>query len=289
MNWPVLVAGAFVLAMVAGFLYWQINLAEGVYMGRRVVVWLYDRYASRYDAVKKFNDNDEAWFLGAPLAEALKGVSTSLVLDVATGTGRLPLALFRQPAFSGRIIALDLSRKMLRQTAIKTSAYRDRLTLLLQDATQLPFPNEVFNAVTCLEALEFVPDSHATLAEMVRVLRPGGILLISNRIGPGVRWMPGRTMSRPQLIALLESMSLRNVSFGAWQIDYDMIWVRKPVPELWTTSVHALDLVPATLPHLLCCPRCANTPLSRQDKAFRCNSCNGHYPITEDGVIEMRA
>jgi ubiquinone/menaquinone biosynthesis C-methylase UbiE len=279
MNWPVLAGGALVLAVLTALLYWQLSLAEGAYLGRRVVTWLYDRFAPRYDAIKQFDERDEAWFLGGPLAQALLGARVPLVLDVATGTARLPLALFRQPTFNGRVVALDLSRQMLRHAAAKTTAYQDRLTLLWQDGTHLPFPDDVFDAVTCIEALEFLPDARATLAEMVRVLRLGGVLLVSNRVGPGARWMPGRTMDRQAFAALLESLSLTAVGVSAWQVDYDIAWARK--------GGRSSAAAPSTLPALLRCPRCATGPLARQGRAFHCVACAGRYPISDDGVIEM--
>jgi ubiquinone/menaquinone biosynthesis C-methylase UbiE len=285
-NWPLLAAGAVLLAALAALLYWQITLAEGVYLGRRVVVLLYDRFAPRYDAVKQFNETDEAWFLGWPLAQALQGVTTSLVLDVATGTARLPLALFRQPNFTGRIVGLDLSREMLRRAAENTLAYQDRVTFLWQDATQLPFPDQVFHAVTCLEALEFLPDAHATLAEMTRVLRAGGLLFISNRIGIGKRWMPTRTMSQGALTALLESLGLEDVRTAVWQVDYDIVWARKPAAST-SGFLGRGGPPPATLPHLLRCPHCACASLDRQDNAFVCDACGRHYPLAVDGVVEL--
>jgi ubiquinone/menaquinone biosynthesis C-methylase UbiE len=262
-------------------LYWQLIVAEGAYLGRRVVVLLYDLYASRYDRVKQFDEKDEAWFLGEPLARALLFVPSPLVLDVATGSGRLPLALFRQHNFTGRIVALDLSRQMLRRAAASTDTHRDRITLLWQGATQLPFPNAVFDAVTCLEALEFLPDARATLVEMVRVLRPGGILLISNRTGPGVRWMPGRTFDRQALTTLLASLSLDEARVNTWQIDYDIAWARKPA------TTRTFDAAPSTLPELLRCPRCASETLTRKDRAYGCDACGRRYPIANDGVVEM--
>lgn len=305
MNGSVLVGGAVLLLVLAVLLHWQLNLAEGVYLGSRAVVWLYDRFAPRYDRVKQFSERDEAHFLGEPLARALRGVATSLVLDVATGTARLPLALFRQPTFTGRVVALDLSREMLRQAAANTSLYQDRLTLLWQDATWLPFPDGVFHAVTCIEALEFLPDARATLAEMARVLRPGGILLITNRTGPGVRWMPGRTMTRQDLTALLESLALEKVNIAVWQIDYDMAWARKPIarPGVTPDQVYADPFL--TLPDLLRCPKCArgsrvpgtvqplptlgrdSRPLTRRDRAFNCEVCGSDFPLADDGVVEL--
>jgi SAM-dependent methyltransferase len=294
MNWPVLAGGVLLFVASMALLYWQLAVAEGVYLGRRVVVWLYDLHAPRYDGVKRFNARDETWFLGEPLATALLGVPAPLVLDVATGTGRLPLALFGQPTCTGRVVALDLSRQMLRRAAANTATYRDRLTLLWQDASRLPFPDAVFDAVTCLEALEFLPDARAALTEMARVLRPGGVLLTSNRTGPGTRWLPGRTMGREALAVLLESLALDEVQVGAWQIDYDIAWARKP-----PTAGLSLQAVgspkpeftpkprPSTLPALLRCPRCASSPLTRQGRAFFCDTCASRYPIADDGVVEM--
>ncbi len=284
MFWVILLGGAF---LVGALLYWQLSLAEGVYLGRRVVVWLYDRFAPRYDVTKQFSARDEARFLGQPLAQALANMGAPLVLDVATGTARLPLALCRQPDFAGRVIALDLSRQMLRRAAANLAAHRDRVTLLWQDASRLPFTDQVFDAVTCLEALEFVPDARAALAEMVRVLRPGGVLLLSNRIGSGARWLPRRTLSSRDFAALLESAGLEQVQVRAWQVDYDLLWARKRSTELLSGPGQAMQAAPATLPALLQCPHCADGALTRHDHAFICVSCDSRYPIAEDDVVEL--
>ncbi len=276
MTWPLWVGGVLLLV---GLLYWMLILAEGAYLGRRVVAWLYDLYATRYDGIKQFDPHDESWFLGGPLTRALLEVPCPLVLDVATGTARLPMALLAQPNFGGRIVGLDLSRRMLHQAAAKTSPHRDRLTLLWQDADRLPFPDASFDAVSCLEALEFLPDPHAALIEMTRVLRPGGILLVSNRIGPSARWLPGRTLDRETLQASLTSLGLEGTRVNIWQVDYDIAWARKPG--------HATRAAPPTLPALLCCPHCNCGPLERQDRAFGCAACGRRYPIAADGVIEM--
>lgn len=276
MIWLALGAG---LLLGAALLYWQLELAEGAYLGPKVVVWLYDRFAPRYDATKKFNPVEEDWFLGRPLAQALAGIGSPLVLDVATGTGRLPLTLCRQPDFGGRVVALDLSRQMLHHAAHNLAALRDRVTLVWQDATCLPFPDAAFDAATCLEALEFLPDAHATLTEMVRVLRPGGILLTTNRIGGSARWLPGRTMGRDACIALLSRLGLEQVRVNAWQVDYDLVWAHKGG---WSTRP-----APATLAALLRCPHCATRPLTPGRQGWSCSRCGRWYPLAADGVIEL--
>jgi ubiquinone/menaquinone biosynthesis C-methylase UbiE len=214
--------------LIAALLYWQLILAEGAYLGRRVVAWLYDLVATRYNAIKQFTAEDDARFLGLPLALSLQGELDPIVLDVATGTSRLPLALCQQPAFHGRIIALDSARRMLHEAARYVAEYRQRVTWVWQSAVPLPFDDDAFAAVTCLEALEFMPDTRAALAECMRVLKPGGLLLVSNRIATGARLMPGKTFPKTQFESLLMALGLAEVTTQAWQFDYDLVWSIKP-------------------------------------------------------------
>ncbi|MGQ9768890.1 MAG: class I SAM-dependent methyltransferase, partial [Anaerolineae bacterium] len=130
MGWLTLLLILLGLALAGLLLYWQLVLAEGAYLGPRVVTLLYDWSAHAYERIKQFDAGDEQWFLGLPLARALELIPAPLVLDVATGTGRLPLALLRQPPFEGRIIGLDLSRHMLREAVRHTGLFADRLTYL---------------------------------------------------------------------------------------------------------------------------------------------------------------
>ncbi len=203
MGWIALILALLVLALAV---YWQLVIAEGAYLGRRVVTLLYDWSAPGYNRLKGFDVEDEDDYLGRPLAQALTPGDPTPILDVATGTGRLPLTLLRQPRCGAAVIGLDLSTKMLRIAAGQLITCRERATLLQAAAAPLPFADERFQVVTCLEALEFFDDTPAALDEMLRVLRPGGWLLITNRIGWEARLMPGRTWSRRQLIALLRGL-----------------------------------------------------------------------------------
>ena len=184
------------IALLAAFLYWQLILAEGAYFGKRVVAWLYDIVATRYNAIKQYDPEDDARFLGLPLTMSLQGEIDPLVLDVATGTSRLPLALCQQSLFHGRIIALDNARRMLREATRYVADHREHVTWVWAHAVPLPFDDNTFDLVTCLEALEFMPDTRAALLECVRVLKPGGMLLVSNRIATGAKVMPGKTFSK---------------------------------------------------------------------------------------------
>jgi len=226
MIWILLVFALVILALVV---YWQLVIAEGAYLGPRLVTLLYDWTAHRYERLKGFDKVDEDWSLGRPLAMALANWDRPCVLDVATGTGRLPRTLLRQSGFGGQVVGADLSARMLRTAAECLVPHPAWSGLLRAAAAPLPFADGQFEAVTCLEALEFFPSAGAALDEMVRVLRPGGWLLITNRIGWEARLMPGRTWSRAQLVSTLRQLPLTDISVRPWQSYYELIWARKQV------------------------------------------------------------
>lgn len=221
MPLPVILAG---LAVIALFVYWQLIIAEGVYLGPRVVTLLYDLVAFRYNRIKQFNPEDDVWFLGDPLTEWLAAVERPRVLDVATGTGRLPLTLLRHPRFAGTIVAVDRAQLMLREGARALNGYAGRAFVSRQDGTRLAFGADTFDAVTCLEGLEFMPHPGTGLAECVRVLKPGGVLLVTRRTGPWARLMPGRAPSREKFKAQIEALGVWDVRTQIWQVDYDLVW-----------------------------------------------------------------
>lgn len=216
-----------VVVVLAALFYWQFIVAEGTYLGPRTVAWTYDLIARRYDAIKRFNPRDESWFVAAPLLQRLAGIEQPLVLDVATGTGRLPVALLRDQ-FRGHVVGLDLSLGMLRQARSRLRAYGGQCSLVRQDAGRLPFDDAVFDAVVSLESLEFMPRPLDVLAEMVRVLTPGGVLMLTNRVGYEARLLPGRAIPRPAFKQALVEHGLQQVEVRPWQVNYDLALAHKP-------------------------------------------------------------
>ncbi len=221
---PLVVVATLCVAAIALLAYWQLVIAEGAYLGPRVVALLYDLVAHRYNRIKQFNPDDDAWFLGDPLADWLAALTRPRVLDVATGSGRLPLTLLPHPKFAGTIVAVDLALRMLREAARALSGFSDCVILSRQDGSRLAFADAAFDAVCCLEALEFMPDPGVALAECVRVLKPGGVLLVTRRTGRGARWMPGRAPSPAKFKAQVEALGVWNVQAQIWQVDYDLVW-----------------------------------------------------------------
>ncbi len=228
--WIAVAAGG----LVAGTLYWLLVLTEGTYLGVRCVTYLYDVTAHRYDRIKQLQYVNEFLFLGLPLAEAVKHFPQPLVLDVATGTGRVPLALVTQPEFVGHVIGIDRSAKMLAQARIATQKIAERVTLFQGDVNALPFANESFNCLTCLESLEFFDRPKEALQEMIRVLKPGGVMLLSNRVGVDACFFPRRIAGRGRLERILRQMGVNVVSSTRWQVHYDLVWAQKPDPSIHT-------------------------------------------------------
>ena len=283
MTWLIVVGCVVAVAVVGAAVYWHLLIAEGAYMGPRVVAWTYDWVARRYDAIKQFAPSDEDWFVAAPLWSRLAGVERPLLLDVATGTGRLPLALVRNrfAVAGGQIVGLDLSWEMLRQARAKLRGYSDRVSFVWQDASRLPFEDGTFDAVTCLEAVEFLPSPREALAEMVRVLAPGGLLMVTNRVGRTARLLPGRTFSRAVFQQTLAALPVHHVETRRWQADYDLAVGRK---------AGAGDLAGrggVSLASVLRCPACRDhveQPAGRP--ALVCEGCGRIFPV-RNGIVAL--
>ena len=224
---PIALALLLLLAGLGWLLHWLLIRTEGVFLGRRIVVWLYDLAAARYDAIKQYDPDTESAFVAWPLSRRLIRWSAPVVLDVATGTGRLPHFLLADPTFAGRAVGLDASAGMLAQATAKLADQGERAVFIHGAAGDLPFPDNTFAAVTCLEALEFLPDDAAALGEMVRVLQPGGCLLTTRRQGPEAGYFLGRARSRDELEALLAALGLSEVRSQPWQVEYELVWAVK--------------------------------------------------------------
>ena len=113
------------------------------------------------------------------------------VLEVAVGTGR---NLSFYPA-SIRLTGIELSPVMLGIARRQAAALGHEVDLREGDAQALQFADESFDTVVCTLSLCNIPDDRKAVAEMKRVLRPGGRLLLldhvpaSSRLGRDVQWL----------------------------------------------------------------------------------------------------
>jgi ubiquinone/menaquinone biosynthesis C-methylase UbiE len=278
MNGLWIALAALAVVGLAALVYWQLVIAEGTYLGPRAVALMYDWVARRYDGIKRFMPSAESWFIAGPLLRDLADVRQPLVLDVATGTGRVPWILL-QNRFGGRIVGLDLSLEMLRQAYAKLRPYRDQVSLVWQDASYLPFDDGTFDAVACMESLEFFPRPLDVLAEIVRVLAPGGRLFLTNRVGHEARLLPGRAIPRPLFEQALLELRLRDVDVHVWQENYDLALARKEGIQ------NTMGRGGEDLASLLRCPGCGG-PLDGNPATLSCRECERSYPIRE-GIVML--
>lgn len=208
-----------VALLVLAFLYWLIVVGEATYLGRPAVRLLYQFGARFYDEARTGVTASDAEVLAPLFCAALQHVPAPQVLDVATGTGRVPLLIASQPWFSGHVVGLDCTPAMLERARAKASAagLQGRIELRSGDAGQLPWPDNSFDLVTSLEALEFFPRPRRALDEMIRALKPGGTLIVSKYPDRWARVLPFKGLTRRSMARYLHARGLRRIRFREWQ------------------------------------------------------------------------
>ena len=129
------------------------------------------------------------------------------VLDVCCGTGASALPAARAVGPQGNVVAVDLAERLLEIGGAKAQAEGLRgLEFRRGDMTALGFPAGHFDAVVCVFGIFFVPDMEAQVAELWRMVRPGGRLAITTW-GPGIfapaydLWRDAVRRARPDLHA----------------------------------------------------------------------------------------
>ncbi|GAH70896.1 unnamed protein product, partial [marine sediment metagenome] len=110
------------------------------------------------------------------MAKRLKIKPGSIVLDVGTGTGVFIPFLLREIGKDARIIGLDIAERMLARARAK--GFNGNIDYLCADVTNIPLRNEIFDIVLCYSSFPHFPDKSRALAEMNRVIKRGGRLLI---------------------------------------------------------------------------------------------------------------
>lgn len=139
------------------------------------VAGLFARIARRYDLMNDLMTfgQHRRWkrHTARLTAKGLQGIS----LDIATGTGDLARALSRQPEID-HSVGLDLLPEMitLGHAKARGQGLSAKTTMMLGDALRLPFPDGSFACATAGFSLRNMTDLKGALAEMVRVVKPGG-------------------------------------------------------------------------------------------------------------------
>jgi ubiquinone/menaquinone biosynthesis C-methylase UbiE len=111
--------------------------------------------------------------------------SAADVLDVGTGTALIPIELCRRPG-TWRVRAIDLATEMLSLAKhnVAAAGCEQQIQLQLVDAKELPYPDGSFEWVISNSIIHHIPQPAHSLAEMVRVVKPGGLLFVRDLLRP---------------------------------------------------------------------------------------------------------
>jgi ubiquinone/menaquinone biosynthesis C-methylase UbiE len=107
------------------------------------------------------------------------------VLDVGAGTAQIPIELCRRSG-GAHVVAIDAARHMidLGLANVRSAGCADRIRVELADAKQLPFPAASFDAVISNSIVHHIPRPSSVLAEMMRVVKPGGAIFVRDLARP---------------------------------------------------------------------------------------------------------
>lgn len=140
---------------------------------------MFDQIAPRYDLLNKLNSLGLDRYWRRVLVQAVAGTHPRQILDVATGTGDVAIALARACP-EAQITGMDLSREMMAVGVRKVEAVglADRIGFGVGDALDIDLPDEAVDAVTCAFGVRNFASLEQGFREFARVLTPGGIVAV---------------------------------------------------------------------------------------------------------------
>jgi len=133
---------------------------------------MFGRIAHRYDLLNRTLSlgRDVSW--RRAVARRVSAIDHEVVIDICTGTGDLALEV------GDGVVGVDFCLPMLERARAKAFTTRRRLPLCAADALRLPFADCTADGVTVAFGVRNFADLEVGLGELVRVLRPGGVLLV---------------------------------------------------------------------------------------------------------------
>jgi demethylmenaquinone methyltransferase / 2-methoxy-6-polyprenyl-1,4-benzoquinol methylase len=217
-----------------------VRMARSVDMQKLEALDLFAPLPRHYDAVTAILSfgQDPRW--RRVMVERIGATPSERVLDVASGTGMVARALVRR--YGCEVVGLDQSPQMLAGAQAKIAAdegLAQRVTLVRGEAERLPFGDEQFDHLTFTYLLRYVEDPGATMAELARVVRPGGrIASLEFAVPPNALWRQAwRLYTRVGLPTLGRLVSREWAHTGRFLSEsipgfYER-YPQEPVVELW--------------------------------------------------------
>jgi ubiquinone/menaquinone biosynthesis C-methylase UbiE len=173
---------------------------------------------------------------------------TTPILDVGTGTAQIPIELCRQSSLA-RIVAIDLAEQMLRvgRANVQRMGLNECLKLECCDAKQMPYAGATFAAAISNSIVHHIPEPSKALAEMVRVVKPGGVIFVRDLLRPAdqaalehlVAAYAGDANAHQQQMfrdSLHAALSLAEIRACVAGLGYDPATVQQTTDRHWTWS-----------------------------------------------------
>lgn len=192
----------------------------------------FDRQAATYDTDK---NGAHARRLYPFILSKIGEFPGTDLLDVGCGTGEM-LRLLSEHNPQMKLTGIDISERMLEKAGFKVG---EKARLIPCDAEKMPFDDNSFDTVMCNDSFHHYPAPLNVLREFYRILKPGGVLLISDyRIGFPLRQIMNlfikygydgdvRIYSEKELINMLCACSFKNISYEKIDVTGCMITAQK--------------------------------------------------------------
>lgn len=200
---------------------------------------MFDAVSTRYDRTNSVLSvgNDVVW--RAATTKAVAPRRGERILDLAAGTGTSSASLAKSGA---DIVAADFSEGML-EVGRQRNADIPNLSFVFADALTLPFADDEFDAVTISFGLRNVEDTHRALAELFRVTKPGGRIVIcefSRPVNSVLRF--GHRIYLRAAMPVLSKLSSSNAPAYDYLGDSIFDWADQPTLASWMREAGFADV-----------------------------------------------
>ncbi|AGW40476.1 ubiquinone/menaquinone biosynthesis methyltransferase [Leifsonia xyli subsp. cynodontis DSM 46306] len=203
------------------------------------VAAMFDEVSTHYDRTNAVLSMGNAALWRTATTRAVGPLAGETILDIAAGTGTSSASLARNGA---RVVAADFSQGMI-EVGRRRQAGNPFVTFQQADATDLPFPDDTFDAVTISFGLRNIVDPRRALAEFYRVTKPGGRVVICEFSHPPVALIrSGYTVYLRWGMPVLARVASSNPAAYEYLMDSIQAWPEQPELAAWLREAGYQDV-----------------------------------------------
>jgi demethylmenaquinone methyltransferase/2-methoxy-6-polyprenyl-1,4-benzoquinol methylase len=200
---------------------------------------MFDDVAAGYDRTNNWLSGGNAYLWRISTTRAINPQANERILDLAAGTGTSSVAIAKSGA---HVVAADFSPGMLEVGRAKHGA-NPLVEFIQADATELPFADNEFDAVTMSFGLRNVVQPKKALSELFRVTKPGGRIVICEFSTPPVGFVrAGYNIYLRQVMPLVAKVSSSNSDAYTYLADSIEDWPNQPTLATWMREAGFKDV-----------------------------------------------